>query len=316
MSAIFQSWTNQNRYRQYPFRDDANLSPVEDPDLRLPDGLILDLALSVPVPERHGVVPASPAEIRLSSMMYGGSALSLFFSNGSDDVVASASVANLGSHVPGNVYQATGSGEYDDVRGTVVVGDVAGLVSSFPQGFYTFSDALVEASAIRPVIRGVRSIRVSAGNGETDPLYGHVELVEGHNVKLTVLPDLNAIRIDAVETSGFKEDCECSDQTSTPIRTVNGISSENLRIIPGQCVDIDVEGNVLKISDTCSKPCCGCEELNYITDRLAYLENAVQRVETYASTLNSIVPVSLASVKVAAAIGGKTVESNVPVGGR
>ena len=312
MSAIFQSWQNQNRYRTYPFRDDAVLSPDTDPDISLPNSFIVDFAMSLPIQDVFGVVQASVTDVKLSAMMYGEPMLSLFFSDADGNNLASVSIPDLTEHVAGMTYPVSGIGVYDDIHGHIVLGDLEELRESFPPGTYKFSNALLEAATIRPVLRGVRSIRAGMGASETNPLYGRVKLIEGSNVKLTVIPEQNAIRIDAVNTSGFSEDCDCEDaEKSSEIKTINGISAKDLKIKAGECVKIEEnKAGSLVISDTCSKPCCGCEELDFITDRLGYLETAVSKVESFAETLNSVVPASLLSAKLAIASYGTLDESD------
>jgi len=315
MSAIFQSWQNQNRYRRYPFRDDTVLAPDEDPELELPNNFVLDFNVAVPIQEGQGLVPANQVTVRLSALMYSGTMLAMFFSNADGDVIATLAVQDLGAHTPGDFYPISGAGKFDDVRGLVVLGDLDEFKLRFPAGSYKFSEAVLEPSTIRPVLRGVRSIRATIGSGETDPLYDHVRLIEGSNVKLTVLPRLNAIQIDAINTTDFSEKCECDEnQGRSTIKTINSVSVKDLKITGDECVKVETSGNTITISDTCSKPCCGCEELDYMTDRLAYLETAVQRIEAYATTLSTVVPASLSTAQLAITTGGKINKSDVRVG--
>lgn len=306
MSAIFQSWQNQNRYRSYPFSEDSDLHTVEDPDLKLPDSLVVDAAISVPVQvQSSGLVPAKRAGVVLSSVMYGEPRLVLFFALETGDQIASAVVSDLDSHKPGAVYDVHGSGGWDDVRGGVSIGVLDDLRNGFPPGVYTFKNARLEASAVRPTLRGVRSIRIGAGTALSDPLYGIVKLLEGSNIKLSAVPGENAIRIDAIRTDGFTEDCECeeSSESASQIKTINGISASNLVIHGDDCVEVTMDGNTIHIRDKCSFPCCGCEEMDFITTRLKFLETAMTRVESFASTLRGVIPAATASLNMMSGIG-------------
>lgn len=305
MAALFQSWRNQNRYRLYPFRDDASLVPSEDPGIVLPGDFIVDFSITVPVSETYGTVSADVAEVKLASMMYAEPTVALFFSLASGDSLASATISDLTAHVPGTSYPVHGVGEYDDVRGFIVLGDLDNFRNAVPAGAYTFSGAFFEMTTVRPVLRGVRSIRATSNLTDTTPLYGAVKLVAGNNVKLTVIPDENAIRIDALSTSGFSGDCECSNvNKATTVKSINGVSSENVELVGGQCVEVTKVGDTIMIKDTCSKPCCGCEELNLITDRLAYLETATSRIEAIANSMSLVIPSGVAAASTVRSSGG------------
>jgi hypothetical protein len=299
MSTSFQSWRNQNRYRLYPFRDTSSLSVDGDVELVLPSDFIVDFSIAVPIDETYGELPASQVEVKLASMMYADPALVLFFALASGERIASVSMPDLSSHVSGTVYQVFGVQNHDDIRGFVVIGDLDNFRSNIPSGSYTFQSAFFDMSTVRPVLRGVRSIRAGTGTIDTIPLYGAVKLIEGSNVKLTVKPDENAIRIDAVKSDNFTSDeCACSEaKRMSTVKTINGVSAEKLQLVSGTCVSIEPDGNTLRISDTCSKPCCGCTELDFITDRLAYLETAVKRVESITDTMAAVVPVSVQAAK-------------------
>ena len=313
MSAIFQSWGNQNRYRSYPFAENSDLSMLEDPDVKLPDSLVVDAAISLPVQvQSSGVRPARSAGVVLSAVMYGEPRLVFFFALETGEQIASATLSDLASHVPGTSYPVYGAGDWDDVRGSVTIGDLADLRANVPAGSYTFKDARLEMSAVRPTLRGVRSIRVGVGTALSDSLYGVVKLLEGANIKLTVLPDENAIRIDAVQTDDFKDECVCEDaaEAATRIKTVNGISAQNLSIYGDDCVEVSVEGNTIRIKDKCSFPCCGCEELDFIASRVKFLDTAMGRVESFANALNSILPASVAAMHMMDGVGRGRIETS------
>jgi hypothetical protein len=53
----------------------------------------------------------------------------------------------------------------------------------------------------------------------------------------------------------------------------------------GRCVEVTTSGNRIIIRDTCSEPCCGCPELELITQRLELQESVLRRVEEYALQL-------------------------------
>lgn len=307
MSTIFQGWQNQNRYRKYPFSEDANLATVEDPDILLPDSLVVDLAVSVPVlVNEPGLVSSKSVTVLLAAVMYSEPRLVLFFSLESGEQLATAIVSDLSAHTPGMAYDIYGTGDYSDVRGTVVLGDLDELRDKVPAGSYTFKGAVLEPSAVRPTLNGVRSVRIGTGTALSDPLYGIVKLLEGSNVKLTYIKDENAIRIDAVRSDGFVDECRCEEaaQAAVQVKMINGLSATNLNILGDDCVRVETKGNTITIRDKCSFPCCGCEEMEFIMTRLKFLETAIQKVEAFATTLSTVVPTSVNAMKLVSGTGG------------
>ena len=315
MSTVFQSWQNQNRYRSYPFRDDTSLASDEDPDISIPHSLIIDFAISVPVEvNTPGLVSADSVGVRLSGLMYSEPRLVFFFVKETGEALATATISDLDSHVPGKAYDVYGTGNFTDVRGTITLGSLDDLRAQVPAGSYNFSGAVMEMCTVRPALNGVRSIRVGAGTAVSDPLYGIVSLVEGSNVKLTYIPEDNAIRFDAIRSDDFNEDCTCSEAAATKIQTINGISVAHLRIEGDDCVSVKTAGNTITITDKCSFPCCGCEELDFITTRLKFLETAISKIEGFATTLATVVPTSVGAMKYLARSGGTLTVSNIQFG--
>lgn len=314
MSSVFQSWQNQNRYRAYPFRDDVSLSPVKDPGLVLPDDFIIDFAIALPLADTPGVASPSVASVKLSAMLYSHPMLTLFFSNGAGELVATASTQSLDTHVPGTAYTVSGAGDYTDAAGSVVIGDLDNLKAKFPAGSYTFGNALFEISTVRPALRGVRSIRTGTGLTTTDPMYGVIKLVEGANVKLTYYKDdedKNVIRFDAINSSGFSEECDCAADGRQVLRTVNGLDAQSLFIVGDSCVDVSTGNGVIRVTDKCSTPCCGCTEMNFIEERLRYLETMLSRLEEFSNTLATAIPSAVSALAVAKAMHGEVDEDTI-----
>jgi hypothetical protein len=197
---------------------------------------------------------------------------------------------NRDLHSKYDAYDIIGSGIYEDIRGRIVLGDLRRLDDDFAEGLYLFTlaGAEMETSTVRPALRGVRSLQISNAGAESEYLYGHIKLLAGSNVRLTYLPEYNAIRFDAIDGEGLNADCECEEELgqNNIVRLVNGIPVEDAIITgDGQCVDVAVSGNKIVISDICSTPCCGCPELEFITESLKVLEATTENLQSYANQL-------------------------------
>ena len=297
-TSVFQEWLNSNAHRAYPFREDTVLSPVGALAVTLPNYVFVDLVLAV------GGDPS--VSVQLGQLSFAGNFLSAVFVDGSGNTVTSVAV-NLATHLPNAYYALTGVGDYSDARGKVVLGNLSALRSDLPEGAYSFAlgSAQLEPSVVRPDIRGVRSLQVGTTNAASNLLYGNIRLVAGPSIQLTYLGS-NQIRIDALGTPNFNEPAACDESYSppVPVSTINGIPAANVKIVgDGKCVDVSVSGNVITIADTCSQPCCGCSELEFLTQRIELLQTVLKNTETYAAVLNDRIT-NLIDAMLAAKAGG------------
>lgn len=284
-SVVNQEWLNQNALRAYPIKEDCPRMPYDTSgaiisDVVLPNYVLVDFVITMDTGD-------SP-RIYIKQVVHIGNLLTLAFHDASNTLVALLSV-DLDLHVKNQGYALAGAGAYDDVRGRVVIGDLTSFKTDLAEGLYNFTIAAteLEASTVRPDIRGVRSLQLSNQGNESDYIYGHVKLVAGANAQLTYLPAYNAIQIDALSADGLNEECDCTPLgQDTTVKTINGIAVEDAVIVgDGSCVSVETSGNTITISDTCSKPCCGCPELEFVTDSLKVLDVTVVNLQAFALRL-------------------------------
>ena len=76
-------------------------------------------------------------------------------------------------------------------------------------------------------------------------------------------------------------------------------SQGNIAIVGGDCISVSTGGDGLVISDTCAKPCCGCNELQVVVsdvDALTAQLNVLQnQITLLASSVTQLQNVCLAS---------------------
>jgi len=279
-SPILPEWLNENSLRAYPIKEDCPRTAVDADGMTLPNYVLVDFVLTVGLD--------IPVQVYLKQLAIIGNLLTLAFHDQADVAVALLSV-NLDTHAPNAGYSLTGTGTYSDVCGRVVLGDLTTLKTDVPEGLYNFTLAAteMETTTIRPDVRGVRSLQISQAGTDSQYIYGHVKLVSGANTLLTYVPAYNAIRIDALSGDGLTAECDCgSIGQANVVKTINGIAVEDFNIIgDGSCVSVTTSGNTITITDTCSKPCCGCPELEFLTDSLKVLDVTVTNLQTYSLRL-------------------------------
>jgi len=279
-------WLNENALRSYPFKEDSSRA---DGNVTIPNRLIVDMSFLVP----QGLT----GEFYLKTLMMAGSQITGVIANEGGTNVGTFSIP-VDSHATNDSYPITGAAAYEDARGRVVIGDITEIFTEIPEGIYEFEfdDATFEVSAVLPDLRRVRGIRVKrADTTVSDLITGIVQLTSGANIVLEN-PSPGVIRINAVGDEGYIDDCEDCDNKFVlpgPIRTINGVAGDengNLDLVSLEpCLSItpNSEDSAVEFSDTCSQPCCGCTELEFLTTSLSTLRDSVAKLTATAEALQS-----------------------------
>lgn len=282
-------WLNRNAQRAYPLRSDCTRTDATG-ILTIPDHLILDLVMVVPVTDS--------ATYHLRSLMFSGQTLTMELAD-SDSVTVGTVTINTTTHVTGSAYTILGQGDYSGSMGRVVFGRTDNLADWLAPGLYVFDAGatIFEARTVRPDLRALNSLRIVAADGSlSEPITGPIELIAGGNTRLTyIAPDGDTparIKVDAVDDPNYDEGCDCDDEVAPlpPIRTINNVGPDdqgNIGLVQGACTVITSEGNKVVFGDTCTKPCCGCTELEFITERLTQLDAAEKQLEAIVAQLSS-----------------------------
>lgn len=284
---------NANSQRAYPFTEWATkLSGA----FRVPDDFILGLYFPV-----HAGTDVQTSKFFISriTIFSTGFNIALSYDDGTaDPPVAATAVIPSSTHEEYASYVMPGRDDFDDSVGKIVIGKLNTISAMAPGDYtFTFDDGAVEVDCIRPMIRDVRGLVVVNGSDRSDRLYGDIEFIAGQNIMLTpiiVVGQNPQLRIDAVEGEGLIEDCVCADELAPPIRTINGITPDNngnFTLLGDDCVELQSIANGIRLLDICSAPCCGCDELEALTDELEILGNAKTTARNFLDNLSQQVNV-------------------------
>lgn len=282
-------WLNHNSQRSYPLTEKATKNDTLDA-IRLPDSFLL--ALYFPV---HAGLDVSPDRFFLRSLLITptGYNLSVGYDDGSNVYdVAAVNIAKS-VHVPNRTYALSGLDSFSDCVGQVVIGKLDEIDKLAPgQYAFNYEGGALESDAIRPMIRGVSSLRVANGNELSDRLYGDITLIAGTNMRLGVNNGIDGPEIvfSAINGENLNVDCVC--QVPDPgecIRCINGVCSDdgNFTFGQGPCIDITPTVNGLVFTDTCAQPCCGCEELDALNGQIDRFSDGVNTLQNFVTRLSS-----------------------------
>ena len=277
-------WLNHNSQRSYPIADWASKECEIDENIRIPDDFILAInfavscALSVNIDAFY---------VKSLTITNNGVSICLGY-NGIDDIVA---VTHLARTNDDEILTAalTGMNDFDDTVGYIAINARSSIFSLTP-GYYTFTyDATaIEPDCIRPMLRGVSSIRIQTSGSYSERLYGDIVLVAGNNINLEILSKSDTggtIRISAVNNPNYETSCEGTDDSEREyIRTINGVSPNangDINITGINCMSISSGNNSIILKDTCAEPCCGCAELNELESQINRLVDGSATLETF-----------------------------------
>lgn len=282
-SVIATEWLNQNSLRNYPFREDCALRPSDSAGnvitggWRLPNYLVVDMTIGV-----CGSTYNPAVYLKRMSVVSRSVTMTFASSDGSDAFTVGT--------VPGEkTKEISGVGAFSDARGVIRFGDLDRFFSDTPEGLYTFKyeESALEPTCIRPSMAGVRSIAaVDSAGYETEGLQGDIKLIAGDNVHIRYDESDNALVISADPDSGYTDGCDCDESGMRYVRSINGIMTEDVRIVGDDCVEVTTDGGIIRISDTCSKPCCGCAETAFINQTINDIQSSVRTLSTNASILS------------------------------
>ena len=285
---IATGWLNENSLREYPFHEGCGLRPNDSSGAlvengwSLPNCLVVDMSVSV-----CGSV--FDPFLYLGRMSVVAGSVSLVFFDRSGNGVISLFV-DAGSHEKNKSYQVSGTGSFSGARGVVCIGDLSEFLERTPEGSYSFSpdESMVEPTCIRPSTAGVRSLSAVDQPGLTShALSGDVSLVAGDNIRFDYDPERNALIVSADPNSGYSEECDCGSSGARFVRSINGISVENVWIVGDDCVQVttDSQNGIISMTDTCAKPCCGCAETAFINQTINDLQTSVKTLEGNVASL-------------------------------
>lgn len=277
-------WLNQNVLRNYPIVDGA--SRVSSEGHTLPNGMIADISIPVPI----GTV--EPGNLFIKQIVGFSTGLAISFADRTAPGVTLASTTVfLADHQLYDSYTLVGAGALLGTIGRITLGEPLELLKA-SKLTYTFSPApdntRLAVVVTRPYIRGVTAIRVvDSSTAESFDLVDVVEIVQGDNMVLEVESGKLILNSSLLDPGDDTDDCGCTDPddqegTGRPIMTINNIEPDengNFGVLGQDCTGIDAGTHALTIVDTCSEPCCDCDQLDVLYQGLQAVETESGRLQ-------------------------------------
>jgi len=296
MAIVNQGWLDQNSQRAYPLSEEATRLDATG-TYRLPDNLIVDFILPV-----NSALEYNPASFYLSGLAIFGTGVTLDFSyhTGDSAVLVGRTTVAESTFERNSTYFIQGVDDFEGVLGKVVIHDLSTVFQQ--SGVYEFDldGGRMEATVIVPDLRGVTGVRVLDGDDIGELFQGDIALEAGSNMRITK-SDYNGtvvLTLSAIDGEGTIAECVCEGDTGAEaaIRTINGVVPDNkgnINLLGDDCLQVTpaADENAVALTDVCSKPCCGCPELETLVEDQNRMRDQVQTLENLASRLESNVQV-------------------------
>lgn len=267
-----QQWRNQNSVRAYPLSEAAGKRD-NGGVLTIPDSLIVGMQLNITLG-----INVQPDKFFLNKLILSpvGVTIVLAYDDGSTYPYVGSIHVPVSTHVENATYAVGFRDDFIDCDGHIQIGLLA-EAGDLPAGEYTFDadNGRIDPDTVRPQIRTISSVTIENAGQRSERLYGDLTFVAGTDMRITATTGDNpSITWSAIQGEGLNEDCECDNpDKAPPIRTINGIpptAGGDFTFVGNNCLEIEgVSGAaMLKFSDLCSEPCCGCTQLDAINEQL------------------------------------------------
>jgi len=268
-------WLNSNLLRNYPLSQSATLQSYSS-SVRIPDDLFVDMKLHVP-----WIATLSPVGFYISSItVYPlGMTFAIGYSHGGLEVpvVAVSDPVSFTGFSEYSAVQLRGIRatiqDFSQCSGFAVIGRISGIQGQSGTSDFDVVSGRLEPCVISFGIQRISGLRVSSESGLTQVLSGQITLESGSNHSINTTQILGQgfrLQLNAIDGGGLDESCPCSGIELAPcIRTINNVPADplgNINLVGGDCVQVQTSDTGISISDSCAKPCCGCNELQVLVE--------------------------------------------------
>ena len=293
---VHQGWLNENSVRAYPLSEEATRRDSSD-SYTLPDDFIVDMVLPI-----NAALNYDPSSFYLSKVTVFGVGVTIEFSywNISGAAFVGRITIDLDTFERNKTYFLEGQDDFEGVSGKVVIGTLDTLLQQAGAFSFDLAGGRIESSVIVPDIRGITGMRIVSSGTPGELLQGDIAFEPGNNMRIAVsdFGGVTVLTFSAIDGEGFTADCVCEGQQALgdPIRTLNGVPPDslgNINLLGDDCLEVTPLSDeaAVQLTDKCSKPCCGCPELQVLVDDQNRMRDQVQTMENLYAELNANISV-------------------------
>ena len=280
-SIIFPEWLNANSVRNYPIRENADRKDLSG-GFTIPNDLIVAAQINCPRSYSRGT-------FFVSRLVVGGSFVSVYigYQPESGDKIDIAYIkAEKDSFSRFSYYSFVGQGDLSSVLGYITIGDIfSSIKEGVGQFEFSSENTPFEVNTYFASVPALERVEVYSSDGRL--LHRSNEILKikaGENIRLSYVQgadEYGAIKIDAIDGENIVKPLDCvNEQRLLPpcIRQINGVSPDSngrFWIDESECIGITEQPleHSITILDKCAESCCGCAELEQLTNALESLKS-------------------------------------------
>lgn len=288
-SIIFPEWLNANTLRNYPIQENASRTDTSG-NFTIPN----DLLVSAQINFSRDYVSGRFFISKIITSENTVKVVTSFLSEEEDAVAREIGfiTVDLQSFAQFSYYSFNGQGDDFSVLGSLGIGNIVSTINEGIGEFLFEPDATsFEVNSLFVSVPALKTVEIYNSNDQL--LHRATEILklkEGDNIRLEYISSTNdpygSIKISAVNPDDLTEPepCENATEILPPcIRKINGVSpnsSGTIFLWGSECLEVEDKPtfNALEISDPCSESCCGCIELQALTDALEQLKLQEQAI--------------------------------------
>lgn len=277
-------WLNENSQRRYPLAEDATVFDTSG-SFTLPDDFIVDAIIPV-----HADPSIDPSLFHVAAVNIFGAGVTVAL--GYNGTIIGSIAIDVASFVRNNSYTISCTSPFFDTIGKIVIGSLDTVLQSAGSFSFDLAGARLVPTVIKPDIRGISAIYIDNNGTLSAPIQNDVVLQAGRNFLINVVSvpgEPDRIVFNAIDGSEMAQGCDCDENSALPcIKTINGIPpdpSGNFTLLGDDCLLLDQIANGIKLNDQCSKPCCGCTELDIVRQTLEFMVTQANSLENLAARL-------------------------------
>lgn len=287
-------WLNHNSQRSYPLTDRASKTDVTG-TFTIPDSFLVGMYFPLPLNISGQIASAGWQSAYISQIV---SATTHYVITLSIDTtpVAQCSVPKS-AHTRNTTYPLYGINEFYQAIGHVTVG-LLDEIEALPGGQFVFdrNSGEVEPDVIRPFLQGVTSLQALNNGVYSEKIYGDVVLVAGENMRIhfeeAIVDDKTEKHVvfSAISGENLNQPCVCEISDDAPcITSINGVTTNtgNFNIAPNGCITTTNIANGITFADICAEPCCGCNELDALTNQINRFGDGITTLQNFVTRLGS-----------------------------
>lgn len=280
-------WPNQNTLRRYPLAVHASGVDVSG-RFNLPTSTFVDASVSTTFQSKLHF-----AQFYISQLTVSADSFRVVISHAEETLPVGYAAGRLNSQPENQTHTIYGVNSLSGTLGYLVTGDLKQL-AALPPGSYNFTvdNGALDPGVVHCAVKSMRSIAVEVSGTTATELNGKVIIraASGTQFRLIEEEEQNIVIWDAIGNPDLVADCECEASDLRPILTVGGLPPDEtgaVNIFGSRCLEVEPQAAGVQLSNSCSEPCCDCQDDSGLEDRLDLLYQQILTMDSRLASLET-----------------------------